>query len=339
MLNDNFNVVGKIYVCGHREGIRFFGNEGEKMSGARIGLIDVDSHNFPNLCLMKLSAWHKKQGDHVEWWNGFTHYDRVYMSKVFTEEYTPDMNFAIQADEIIRGGTGYGIKNVLPEEVEHSFPDYSLYPKWNASLGHLTRGCPRSCPFCIVSEKEGRQSIQVAELSEFHRPGQKITLLDPNLLACQNHEKLLKQLAETGDWVDFTQGLDARCITRDNARLLAKIKIKMMHFAFDNIEQEQEILRGLRIFKEISGIDERKASVYVLTNFNTDHRQDLYRIHLIQEAGYRPYIMIYNKPSAPKKTRDLQRWCNNRIIYFATGRNFSIYQKEGDRNGSLYIRE
>ena len=54
----------------------------------RIGLVEVDGHGFPNLALMRLSAWHKAQGDTVEWWSGFEHYDRVYLSKVFT--FTPD---------------------------------------------------------------------------------------------------------------------------------------------------------------------------------------------------------------------------------------------------------
>ena len=59
------------------------------MSQKRIGLIDVDSHNFPNLPLMKISAWHKQQGDIVEWYNPLFHgfpqepFDKVYMSKVF----------------------------------------------------------------------------------------------------------------------------------------------------------------------------------------------------------------------------------------------------------------
>lgn len=76
-----------------------------------IGLIDVDQYNktpkFPNIALMKISAWHKAQGHNVEWWFGFNHYDRVYISKVFDETYTQDIPFCINANEIIKGGTGY----------------------------------------------------------------------------------------------------------------------------------------------------------------------------------------------------------------------------------------
>ena len=111
----------------------------------KIGLIDVDGHNFPNLALMKLSAWHKAQGDDVEWWLGFGDYDRVYMSKVFDETYSRDVPEPMNAREIIKGGTGYGMENKLPYEVEHSFPDYSLYPKCkrHAAYGFLSRGCRR----------------------------------------------------------------------------------------------------------------------------------------------------------------------------------------------------
>lgn len=138
-----------------------------------IGLIDVDSHNFPNLCLMKISAYHKSKGDQVEWWNGLKHYDLVYQSKVFDETYSEDNEFVVMADEVIKGGTGYGLDNKLPEEVEHQYPDYSLYGIEDTAYGFLTRGCPRSCPFCIVSSKEGRKSIQVADLDEFYRGGRK----------------------------------------------------------------------------------------------------------------------------------------------------------------------
>lgn len=140
-----------------------------KLERMKIGLIDVDSHNFPNLPLMKISAYHKAKGDQVEWCNLFEHYDRVYMSRVFDDMYTEDFNTVINADEIIKGGTGYDLKNKLPDEIEHIYPDYSLYPELTkgTAFGFLTRGCPNNCPFCIVSKKEGLRSYKVADLSEF----------------------------------------------------------------------------------------------------------------------------------------------------------------------------
>ena len=297
----------------------------------KIGLIDVDGHHFPNLCLMKIAAYHKARGDTVKWWNGFEHYDVVYKSRVFTDEYTQDENTAINADKIIEGGTGYGLENKLPYEIEHCYPDYSLYPKLtkDTAYGFLTRGCPRNCPFCIVSQKEGKQSVKVADLSEFWKGQKFVKLLDPNLLACKEHMELLQQLIDSKAYVDFTQGLDARCINQKNAELLSKVKTKMIHFAFDDIKQEKGIVKGLKLYKEISNIPENKTGVYILTHYNTTHQQDLYRVKVVQELGYRPYIMIYNKNTAPQITKDLQRWANNKLIYYGSGMVWENYRKSG----------
>ena len=193
-----------------------------------IGLIDVDNMarkkaKYPNLALMKLSAWHKAQGDTVEWWNGLIHYDRVYMSKVFSDSYVPDLEYAINADEVIRGGSGYCIDlvngkeeynterdSVLPDEIEHIYPDYDLYPTLtkDTAYGFLTRGCPRGCHFCIVADKEGRRSRKVSDLSEWWKGQKNIVLMDPNILAYKGHMELLSQLIESKATVDINQGID-----------------------------------------------------------------------------------------------------------------------------------
>ena len=305
----------------------------------RIGLIDVDSHNFPNLALMKISAYHKKIGDEVEWCNRLVNYDIVYKSKVFSDEYSEDDNTVINAKKIVVGGTGYGLEDKLPKEIEHIYPDYSLYPKLtkDTAYGFLTRGCPRNCPFCIVSKKEGKISKKVANLSEFWRGQKNIKLLDPNILACKENIELLQQLADSKASVDFTQGLDARCISNKNIDVLSKIKVKMVHFAFDLIKEEEKILRGLKLYKNATNIDETKTGVYILTNYNTSFEEDMYRIKKVQELGYRPYIMIFEKNKAPKKLKDLQRWCNNRIIYYASGKNFENYKKVYDKSKDMEL--
>lgn len=280
----------------------------------KIGLIDVDSHNFPNLCLMKISAYHKVRGDTVEWWNGLEHYDIVYKSRVFTDEYTQDEETAINADKVINGGTGYDLKNTLPDEIENQYPDYDLYHVKNIAYGFLTRGCPRNCPFCVVGIKEGLCSRQVSDLSYFRRGQKEIKLLDPNLLACKDHIELLKQLSDSRSYVDFTQGLDIRLINEDNVSLLNRIKIKMIHFAWDN--PNQDLTAYFERFNKLTDLkDFRKKRVYVLTNFNSTHQEDLYRVETLKKLGYDPYIMIYNKFSAPVETRHLQRWVNNKIIF------------------------
>mgnify|MGYP000821325642 FL=1 len=168
----------------------------------KIGLVDVDNHNWPNLALMKISAWHKSHGHSVQWAGSLEHYDIVYMAKVFT--FTPDDIQSYQADKVVKGGTGYDLTSRLPKNIECAFPDYDLYGIKNMAYGYLTRGCPRKCPFCIVAKKEGKQAYKVADLSQFWRGQKHIKLLDPNLLAAPEWRDLLGQLADSGAWVDLS---------------------------------------------------------------------------------------------------------------------------------------
>ena len=266
----------------------------------RIGIIDVDGHNWPNLALMKLSAWHKAQGDTVEWWWGFGEYDRVYMSKVFDETYSPD---------------------------------YSLYPELTreTAYGFLTRGCPRGCSFCIVAGKEGRAARKVADLSKWWRGQKNIKLLDPNLLACREHMDLLGQLQKSGAWVDFTQGLDCRLLTMENIAALNMIKLKEIHFAWDYMAESGAVVRDLRRYATYGKKNRhgRYATVYVLTNYNTTMRENLFRIYNLRDMGFDPYVMIYDKPNAPREIRLLQRWCNNRLVFRAEPDFYKYDPKRG----------
>lgn len=302
-----------------------------------IGLIDVDQYNkvpkFPNIALMKISAWHKAQGHNVDWWLGIEHYDRVYMSKVFDETYTQDIPYCINADEIIRGGTGYGLDNKLPDEIEHIYPDYSIYPTLtkDTAYGFLTRGCPRGCHFCIVAEKEGRRSVKVADLSEWWDGQKNIVLCDPNLLAYKGHMELLQQLIDSKAWVDFNQGIDSRLLTEQNIEAINKVKLKNIHFAWDYMHEEKRVLRGLELYAKMAVRKPHGSygTVYCLVNYDTSMEEDLYRIYKLWDMGYLPDVRIYDKPNAPKEIRDLQRWCNNRFIFKSCPRFEDYDPKKG----------
>lgn len=311
----------------------------------RIGLIDVDGHNFPNLPLMKLSAWHKQKGDSVEWYNPLFsgHMDKVYLSKVFS--FTPDYDYYIDADEVVKGGSGYCISLVdgkeefdkrkhfdLPEEIEHIYPDYSIYydkiPEVrDTAYGFLTRGCPRGCDFCIVGKKEGRCSTKVANLDEFWNGQKNIVLLDPNMFACRDWKDLSQQLIDSNAWVDFSQGCDIRIMTDEKAEYMKRMKIKQVHFAWDRYEDKDIVIPKFKAFKEITGWDKRKLPVYVLVNFNTTLDQDLDRIYTLRDLGYWPYVMVYERDKLPKGhvMRKLQRWVNMRAV-FETTQKFEDYR-------------
>jgi len=304
----------------------------------RVALIDVDGHNFPNLAQMKLSAWHKKQGDKVERYDPFKHYDLVYMSKVFAN--TPDYPYVVNADKVIRGGTGYAIHGAggehyckeddlpLPYEIEHIMPDYSLYGIEDTAYGFLTRGCPRGCDFCIVAGKEGRCSVKVADLTEFWGGQKNIVLCDPNILACRDWKNLLGQLAESKATIDINQGLDARMLTETKCLAIEKLKIKEIHFAWDRYEDKNIVLPKLKMFSEIctKKPHEHNACVYVLVNHGSTVEQDLERIYTLRDLGWWAYVMVYDKPHAPQIIKDMQRWCNNRFI-FARCPIFEDYNK------------
>lgn len=273
---------------------------------------------------MKISAWHKKQGDCVGWYDPLTAWlnppDRVYMSKVFT--FTPDYPHPVNGIEIIKGGTGYKYPDGrpdLPPEIEHIYPDYSLYPTLckNTAYGFLTRGCPRGCDFCIVESKEGRQSRKVADLSEFWNGQKNIVLLDPNFFACREWKGLSQQLIDSGAWIDFSQGCDIRIMTEEKIRFLQKMKIKQIHFAWDRYEEKGTIIPKFKAFKRLTGWDYRKMGVYVLTNFDTTIEQDLERIYILRDLGYWPYVMIYDKEhtKSTSTVRRIQRWVNKKAIF------------------------
>lgn len=300
----------------------------------RIGLIDVDGHNFPNLALMRISAYHKAKGDLVEWWwSDLIHYDIVYMSKIFSDAYSPDIPEPINADRVIKGGTGYCIhlengkevfdeskNHSLPPEMERMFPDYSLYPQYDFAVSMTSRGCPNGCGFCHVCAKEGRCSFKVADVSDFWNGQKEIRVLDPNLTACPDKRDLMRQYRETGALIDFTQGLDIRLLDEDDVADINAMRLRNVHFAWDNPKID---LAGK--FEWYTGVGKKNKSgrfgtVYCLTNFNSTMEENLYRIYTLRDLGYDPYVMIYNKPNAPKEIKRLQRWVNSPAIFRSTKR-------------------
>ena len=290
----------------------------------KIGLIDVDGHNYPNLALMKISAYHKSMGDTVEWWWGFGNYDRVYMSKIFDDTYTADMPEPLNADEIIKGGTGYGLDNRLPEEIEHMLPDYTLYPELtrDTAYGFLTRGCPNACPFCIVSCKEGRISNKVSDLSELWIGQKNIVLMDPNILACRDHMGLLNQLAVSGAWVDINQGLDARLLTRENIDVLKRIKLKEIHFAWDLMKNSKRIRDTA---EGLADCDQQNAA-WALRKYAVRDIMDAETVDAVEVVRCKDCKWVYRDPYSGCY------YCHERQVQST---HFCSYgeRKDGDGNG------
>lgn len=280
----------------------------------KIGLIDVDGHSgFPNLALMRLSAWHKNRGDVVEWWNGFCRYDRVYMSKVFT--FTPDVDTVINAAEIIRGGTGYKNYGSLPDEIERTAPDYSIYPGVDYAIGFLTRGCIRRCPWCIVPQKEG-QIRPAATWEEIKRPdSRKIIFMDNNVLACDHGLQQIEGMGGQRVWVDFNQGLDARLITPETAALLAQLKwIKFVRLSCDSSEMLPVIERAVAYMKE-AGIAKSRFWAYMLVqDVEEASRRAVALGRMGVEIFAQPY-RDYDGGEPSEEQRRFARWVNRKPIF------------------------
>lgn len=275
----------------------------------KVGLFDIDSR-YHNLALMKLSTYHKRKRDEVEFyrplWGGT--YQIVFASKIFSKK---DRNEMYLPEGCIKGGSGFSLKVKLSEKIEHLMPDYSLY-NLNYSVGFTTRGCIRNCGFCIVREKEGYIK-EHAEVEEFLNPKSDIVvLLDNNFLALPSHIKKLEKYIDRGWKIDFNQGLDIRLVNGENAKLLARVKhYKQIHFAWDLMDYEEGVKRGLRLLFN-AGIKPYRITVMFLCNYNTSFEEDLYRYNELDALGVIPFVMVYGKPS--KKLRHFARWVDRRWL-------------------------
>lgn len=288
----------------------------------KVGLHDSDNTGFPNLALMKLSAWHKAQGDTVEWWNPLLPYDKVYSSKIFT--FTPENPYL--PENTVKGGTGYGILDELPPEVDAMFPDYSIYPKCDHAIGFLTRGCIRKCPWCIVPKKEGKIR-PYRTWQEIKRPDSRdIVFMDNNVLAHEWGVKQIKDMGGKNVRVDFNQGLDARLITDDVAQMLARLKwINYIRMSADTDAMLDVVLTAIdRLGKY--GVKPYRVFVYVLVQ---DVESGERRAIALRDVGANPFAQPYRdfttNAEPPQEQRDLARWVNHKAI-FKTVQTFAEYR-------------
>jgi hypothetical protein len=298
----------------------------------KIGLVDVDGHAkkkkwgatvYPNLALCKISAWHKAQGDEVVWYEPmFTgHCDKVYISKVFN--FTPDVDFFIDADEIIKGGTGYDATSSLPYEIDMMQPDYGLYPLLpkDTAYGFLTRGCPNKCKWCVVPKKEGKIAPYM-DIEEIAVEGRnKIILMDNNVLASDFGLQQIEKIVRLGLKVDFNQALDARLVTPEIGDLLARVKwIKRIRFGCDTQKQIEECERA------ISYIDKAgyKGEYFFYCILMNDFGESFSRVQHWKERGGRfiVHCQPYRDPINPQKgipewQRYLSQWADKKQTFLA----------------------
>ena len=337
----------------------------------RIGIIDADllyrkRHRFPNLACMKLSAYWKEQGFETELLLDYSQageYDRLYVSKVFTDTFVPE--HILTRETTVYGGTGffYDKAPVLPEAIEHHTPDYHLYDQMvkehsegekkkkefqfytNYSIGFLTRGCFRKCSFCVNKNSTG--AVAASPLEEFYDPSRKkLCFLDDNFFACAEWEKIFSSILETGRRFQFRQGLDLRIMQKRQMELLASGKLDNgMIFAFDHIKDQELIVRKLELLREVIPVPYQKIKLYVLCGYDwegtwkadfwaKDIRDVFIRIEILMRYKCLTYLMRYAAwERAPEIYKgmyiNLSRWCNQPAQYSKKSlREFCIGQGE-----------
>lgn len=301
----------------------------------KIGIVDVDSHNYPNFALMKIAAWHRNRGDEVEMaMPMFGSYERVYQSKIFT--FTPDKNDFDGICEVVRGGTGYDIKSRLPEEIEKStLMDYSIYPQYDFSTQFFSRGCIRQCPFCLVREKEGY--IHPVEPVQLNPNGNHIEVLDNNFFANPEWKSAIDYLLAAKQKVNL-HGVDIRIMNEEQAFWLNKLRLwRSIHIAWDLpqidlTDKLQEVVRYIKPWKLMA---------YVLVGFNSTIEQDMYRIERLRELGIKPYVMPYrdfeNKTQPSQYAKDLAQYVNKPMIFKTC--KFADFEPRKGFKCSAYLKE
>lgn len=337
----------------------------------RIGLIDVDgacqkkkwgATVYPNLALCKIAGYYRTKGDVVEWADQMTHYDILYMAKVF--RFSPDDKYIYSADKIIKGGTGYAISSRLPEEIDRAKPDYSIYPSVpkDYAYGFLTRGCPNKCGWCVVPKKEGgiKPYMDVDEIATPTR--RKLVLMDNNVLAAGDYcVKQFQKIIDRGYRVDFNQALDARLLTAEHARLIAKMKFikNIIRFGCDTHRLIGECQRAIDLICSYG----YKGDFFLYMIINADFNEAFHRISFwwkkLQDHrnyGDGPAVYAYAQPYRnpnknnviPQWQKDLSMWVNKKMIFckipftdFEPRKGFkcSAYLKQFDYMGSRWRYE
>lgn len=296
---------------------------------ASIAVIDADligrkKHRFPNLVCMKLSGYYKGLGNEVVLktdYEGLGNFERVYLSKVFTDTQVPEE--ILEIENLEYGGTGFYYDKApkLPEKVEHHMPDYHLYDGWvqekldagakrseyrfylDYSIGFLTRGCFRKCQFCV--NKNYDRVYTHSPLEEFLEPERKrICLLDDNFFGHPVWQEMLDALKDTGKPFQFRQGLDERLLDDRKCRALFSGKYDDSYsFAFDNIEDAGMIEQKLILARQYTNAFLR---FYCFCGFDRQGVWDrgfwaedifdlLKRIEILMKYRCLPYVMRFSR--------------------------------------------
>ena len=234
----------------------------------QVRLTHIDG-KLPNLALMKLSHWHRAQGDEVTLARTPSpsmfepQYDLVYGSSIFQWSSGKVVKALREAfPDAIIGGTGTDTVETVEqalglEEYEHY--DYSIYPEYQWSIGFTQRGCRLNCGFCVVPKKEGKPK-SINSIWDIWREGtdRAVVLLDNDFFGQELWRERIGEIQDGGFKVNFSQGINIRMVTPEAAEALATIRYydgkftaRRLYTAWDNLGQEKVFFKGLDLLKDV----------------------------------------------------------------------------------------
>jgi len=296
-----------------------------------IRLVDIDG-KFPNIALMKISAYYKKLGCDVAWHSPMLDatkkIDKLFVSKLF--KFTADYKYYPKNTKIFKGGTGFDITTKLPNFISDiTDVDYNMYPDCDYSLQFFSRGCIRQCPFCVVRKKEGY--IHPVNPMTLNHNGKYIEVLDNNFFASPKWREAIDFLLDAGQPVNL-HGVDVRIMEEEHAYWLNKLKLKQkVHIAWDN---PREDIRP-KLQNVLKHISHNKLMSYVLIGYWSTPEEDFYRVEELRKLKINPYIMPFNKDSQYQK--DFLNLVNAYMVFWGADWNeykynfFRIMKLENER--------
>ena len=269
----------------------------------RVSILTPDSKK-PNLAAMKISTYHKAQGDEVRINFPLLPADKTYASIIFDDTILPPAD--------VYGGPGYNPAVRLPDIIEKCKPDYSLYPNIDYSLGYTYRACHRGCGFCKV--KDMNEPIDHRSIWSFHeKKFKKIALLNNNTFEDPKWRDTFEEIWDAGLKLKDVSGFDARLMNPDRAFAIAKTRfVGKFHIAWDFIKDNEQIFKGLQIMFD-AGVKAYKIMCYVLIGFDTTEEEDLYRIERLRDWKIDPFVMPFDKTNLYQEK--LARYVNHKAIF------------------------
>ena len=300
----------------------------------KIGLISVDGFNYPNLALMKISAYHKNKGDKVEWIDFRHHYDFIYRSKIFS--FTPEKYSFTGNGHVFTGGTGYNM-DVLPDYIDRLYPDYSIYPQFTQAYGFITRGCPNKCSWCIVPQKEGGICAYM-DIQEIAGDRKNVILMDNNILASDYGLQQIEKAIRLKLKLDFNQGLDARLINNEIAGLLSRIRwYKPLRLACDSAAMKEPVKKAVELLRKHNCTPKNYFVYVLLRELNDSYDRINFCKNLGLDAFAQPFRDFTPNQIIPGWQKDMARYTNLKWLYKTI--DFKDYQPRKGFKCSQYFED